>query len=169
MDNYNQSPYDNEQTRHFGFEENRVGENIVVNNNAKSTLLSISKWVKFLSIVGIIMAALLILIGIAFMGLGSSLSSMDGFEELRGAGGAIGGLMGIIYIIIAAIYVYPVIKMLNYANKMKKAVMANRQDYYEDALDNFKSGVTYIGILTIIALVFNALGIVGFIIGIALQ
>ena len=134
--------------------------------NAKSTLLSISKWVKFLSIVGIIMAALLILLGFAMMGLGGSLSSMDGFEEL---GGAIGGLMGIIYIIIAAIYVYPVIKMLNYANKMKKAVMANRQDYYEDALDNFKSGVTFIGILTIIALAFYALGIVGFIIGIAAQ
>ena len=168
MDNYNQSPYGNEQTRRVGFGENSVEENIVVSNFAKSTLLSISKWVKFLSIVGIVMAVLLIFLGIIFMVAGGTLlSKFDGGGG--GPGTFMGGFVGFLYIVIAVLYLYPVLKMLTYSNKMKKAVLYNSQDNYEDALSNFKSGVKFIGILTIIALVIYALGIVGFILGIALQ
>lgn len=159
MDNYNQSPFGNEQTGRMGFDENHAGQNILVSKKAKNSLLSISKWVKFLAIVGIVGAVLLIIIGILFMGVGGLVSS----SKYGGLGAFIGGFAGFVYILLAALYLYPTIKMLNYANKMKRALYSNRQDYYEEALGNFKSGVTFIGILTIIFLVSYAIGVIGII------
>ena len=165
MDNFNQSGFGYNQSGQTVVGDYPARENIVVSNNAKYTLLSISKWVKFMSIVGIVMAALLVLFGIVIIGVGGTAFSKFSNDDFGGAGTAFGAFVGVIYIIIAAIYLYPIIKMLNYANKMKKAVTYNRQDYYENALNNFKSGVTFMGVLTIIGLAFYALAIVGFIIG----
>ena len=54
MDNYNQSGYGYNQSEQTVVSDYPAEGNIVVNNNAKYTLDSITKWVKFLAILGII-------------------------------------------------------------------------------------------------------------------
>ena len=164
MNNSNQWGYgstQSEETVIGGYRENAT---IVVSNNAKYILESISKWVKFLAIMGIIAYVLLIIIGLGIMAFGGfAASNLDlGFGDFNGILGVFGGLL---YIIIGAICMYPVIKMLNYANKMKTAIRSNRQDIYEEALRNFNSAVKFWGILAIIALVIYGLvfilGVIG--------
>lgn len=168
MDNYNQQGYGYNQAESssnyniqagYGYDSGTQQGYIVVDNRAKETLQSISKWVKFLAIFGLVGSILIIIAGFFVMILGGIGSSSSGMGSL----GAMGAFAGIIYIIIGAIYLYPAMKMLNYANNMKNAIMSNSQNYYEEALSNFKSGVTFMGIVAIIALAFYALAIVGFI------
>lgn len=161
MNNYNQSGYgynqpgygynQSEETVIGGYRENAT---IVVDNNAKYILDSITKWVKFLSILGIIAYALLIIVGFGIMAFGGVAAANLGFGDFEGI---IGVFAGLLYIIIGAICLYPVIKMLNYSSKMKTAIRSDRQDIYEEALRNFNSAVKFWGILAIIALVLYGL------------
>ena len=161
MNNYNQSGYgynqpgygynQSEETVVGGYRENAT---IVVDNNAKYILDSITKWVKFLSILGIIAYALLIIVGFGIMAFGGVAAANFGLGDFEGI---IGVFAGVFYIIIGAICLYPVIKMLNYSTKMKTAIRSDRQDIYEEALRNFNSAVKFWGILAIIALVLYGL------------
>jgi hypothetical protein len=161
MNNYNQSGYgynqpgygynQSEETVVGGYRENAT---IVVDNNAKYILDSITKWVKFLSILGIIAYALLIIVGFGIMAFGGVAAANFGLGDFEGI---IGVFAGVFYIIIGAICLYPVIKMLNYSTKMKTAIRSDRQDIYEEALRNFNSAVKFWGILAVIALVIYSL------------
>lgn len=161
MDNYNQSGYGYNQSEQTVVSDYPAEGNIVVSNNAKYTLDSITKWVKILAILGIIGCVFIIIVGFIAMVAGGFADS-----ELGGSRAAIAGAFaGLIYIITGALYLYPATNMLSYANKMKSAIRSNRQDLYEDALSNFKSAVIFMGILAIISFAFVALALFGFIMG----
>ncbi len=162
MNNYDQPGYGYNQSEHTAEGGYRENATIVVSNNAKYTLESIVKWVKFLAILGIILYAFMILLGLGFMAFGST------FASIFGESGAFFGVFGgLIYIIIGAICLYPVIKMLNYANKMKTAIRSGSQAFYEEALSNFNSAVKFWGILAIIFMVIYGIGIIFALLGAA--
>lgn len=166
MDNYNQPGYGYEQSERTVVGDYREREFIVVSNQAKVTLKSITKWVKFLSILGIIGCAFIFVIGIVAMLFGGYIGSKLGG---RGVEAAISATTGLLYIVIGIIYVYPLIKLLNYANKMKAAIMSDNQDNYEIALTNFNTAVTFWGILAIIGLVIWGLVLIFVFLGVALS
>ena len=163
MDNFNQSGFGYDQPERTMVGDYRENEFIVVNNRAKITLRSISKWVKFLSILGIIGCAFLIIVGIAAMSFGGLIAS-----ELGADNAVIGAFTGLIYNIIGIIYIYPLIKLLNYSNKMKTAIMTDNQTNYEQALANFNSAVRFWGVLAIIGLIIWGLVLIFAILGFAL-
>lgn len=165
MDNYNQSGYGYEQSDRTVVGDFREKEFIVVSNRAKNTLASISKWVKFLAILGIIGCAFLIIVGIGAMLFGGLIGSKLGGGEVEAV---LGASTGLIYIILGIIYIYPLIKMLNYANKMKTAIMSDSQIKYEQALANFNTAVKFWGVLAIIGLIIWGLILIFTILGFAL-
>lgn len=162
MNNYNQPGYGNDYSERTAVGDYPANGTIMVSNSAKYTLQSITKWVKFLSILGIISGVFIIIIGFGMMIFG-------GFAGSRiGEGAALGAFAGLLYIVIGALCLYPVIQMLNYANKMKTAIMLDSQDYYEKALDNFNSAVKFWGIFAIISLAIWVLFIIFGILGAAM-
>ena len=89
-------------------------------------------------------------------------------SELGADNAVIGAFTGLIYIIIGIIYIYPLIKLLNYSNKMKTAIMTDNQTNYEQALANFNSAVRFWGVLAIIGLIIWGLVLIFAILGFAL-
>ncbi len=162
MDNYNQPGYGYNQSLRSGLDDNPANETIYVSMNARRTLLSISKWAKFLAIFSIVMFGFLILFGLLLFGGVAELSSTFAGDI---GNATILRMVGVFYAIIAAVFMYPSIKMLNYANYMKKAVTSNNERYYEQALGNINFTLKFYGILAIISLVPWALGIIGFLLG----
>lgn len=166
MDNYNQSGFGYEQSERTVAGDYREREFIVVGNKAKITLKSITKWVKFLTFLGIIGCAFIFVIGIMAIFFGGMIGSKFGGS---GVEAVVGTLSGLLYIIIGIIYIYPLIKLLNYANKMKAAIMSDNQDDYENALTNFNSAVKFWGVLAIIGLIIWGLSLIFIFIGVALS
>ena len=164
MDNYNQPGFGYEQSERTVAGDYREREFIVVSNQAKVTLKSITKWVKFLTILGMIGCVFIFVIGIVAILFGGYIGSRFG-----GSGAAISATTGLLYIVIGIIYVYPLIKLLNYANKMKAAIISDNQANYEIALTNFNSAVIFWGVLAITGLVIWGLALILFILGVALS
>ena len=164
MDNYNQPGFGYEQSERTVAGDYREREFIVVSNQAKVTLKSITKWVKFLTILGMIGCVFIFVIGIVAILFGGLIGSRFG-----GSGAVISATTGLLYIVIGIIYVYPLIKLLNYANKMKAAIISDNQANYEIALTNFNSAVIFWGVLAITGLVIWGLALILFILGVALS
>lgn len=124
---------------------------MVVNEKMKADLLTSAKWAKFLCIVGCIGLAFLVIIAILCFStsIANSLSDipMPGF----------GATVGVIYLILAAIYIYPLIKGFQFANATKAACLSNNESELARGFEGMRSWFTYMGILTIIILVIYAL------------
>ena len=125
---------------------------MIVNSGMKADLLSAAKWAKFLCIIGCIGLALLVIAGILMFAIGSSF----GF-----AGNPLGAGMGVLYLIIAAIYVYPIIKGFQFANGTKAACLTDNEAQLARGFSGLRSVLQFFGILTIIVLVIYALVAIG--------
>ena len=126
---------------------------MIVNSGMKADLLSAAKWAKFLCIVGCIGLVLLVIAGILMFAVGSSFGL---------AGTPFGAGMGVLYLIIAAIYVYPIIKGFQFANGIKAACLSNDETQLARGFAGLKSLLKFLGILTVIVVVLYVLTIVGF-------
>ena len=86
-----------------------------VKESTKADLLTAAKWTKFLCVVGSIGIAIIVIFAIFLFGAGTVASSM--FSEMPF--GAVA--MGIIYLVIAALYIYPIMKGFQFASGAKAA------------------------------------------------
>jgi hypothetical protein len=77
------------------------------------------------------------------------------------------GFFATYIIIVAVLYFFPLLFTLRFANKMRTALSANDQQALNSAFQNLKICYRYIGILTIIGLVFLAIAVIFGIIGAA--
>ena len=136
---------------------NPVQTGMFVNNSMKADLLSAAKWAKFLCIVGCIGVALMLIAAIALVALGSKLGGAFPGSAIGGAG------MGLLYLIIVAIYIYPLIKGFQFANATKTACLYNNESELARGFEGLNSLMRYFGILTIIILSIYVLVIIGFI------
>lgn len=122
-----------------------------------------ARWSRFLSIVGFVMCALIVLVAIFAGSIFSSFGSMFG-----GAMGAMGGAsLTIIYLLIAVLYFFPCLYLYRFSSNMKIALASHDQTLLNTSFKNLKSCFRYLGILTIIFLSLYALGILVAIIGVA--
>jgi amino acid transporter len=130
---------------------------------SRSHLSEAAKWAKFLAICGLIG---LILIVIAGLYMSFTLSrTMGAFEsEFRreGVGYSSTGLgitTAVTYILMALLYFFPLLFLLHFSNKMKAALAANDTGMLSESFRNLKKTFRYLGVLTIIGLVFFALAL----------
>ena len=125
----------------------------------KAHLSEAAKWARFLAILGMIFLVLIILVGV----FGSTVlfSSMSGFEgDSTGMAAYGSGIVAGYMIVIAVIYFFPLLFTLRFANNARTALNTNNQQALNTAFQNLKACFRFIGILTIIGLVFMAIGLI---------
>ena len=119
-------------------EENlKTNGQMVINDEIKNSLTRISKWTKFLAILGFICIGLIIIAQILVL-IGSYYSNFDG------AG------MALIYVVIGVVYYFPLNYLIKSANSFKKAVNSDNQEILNSGFTNLSSHFKFMGILTII-------------------
>jgi len=124
---------------------------LVVTEEMRSYIYEISKWARFLSIIGFILSAFLI---IGSFGIGAALtnnpSMVAQLGPLAGAG-AIG--VTIVYLILALMYFYPSLLLFRFSNKGKQGVLYGDQESLDAAMMNMKSLFKFWGIFTIVIMI----------------
>lgn len=136
------------------FENNISNENSFFNEQEMMFyLMETSKWANFLAILGFIGIGLMIIIGIVIM-FGVSI-----FSKLSAASIPM-GFMGFIYIIIAAIYFFPVNYLYTFSKEIKLGIMAKDTFTITSGFKNLKSLFKFIGIFAIIVMSIYALALV---------
>lgn len=134
----------------------------------KAHLSEAARWARFLAIVGMVGLALMIIFGIFGSAmLFSTAGSIDGNYGASGMGAYSSGIFAAYMIMIAVLYFFPLLFTLRFANKMRAALAANDQQALNTSFQNLKICFRYIGILTIIGLVFLAIALIFGIIGAA--
>ena len=67
---------------------------------------------------------------------------------------------GIPYLIVAAIYAYPLVKAYTVSSHFKRALNSDDSAEFESGLSDMRSMLVYIGVLAIIGMVFTVLGVI---------
>lgn len=127
--------------------------NLALNDQAIVALRESSKWCLFLSILGFIGIGFMILFGL-FM---SAAMSAVGENTIYGSDpmnpfGAIKAYIGVMYIIIAALYFFPIYYLYHYATGMKRALESGDSNVLSNALVNLKSHHKFLGITAIVVI-----------------
>lgn len=118
-----------------------------------------AKWAKFIAIVGFVMVGLMVLgaLVVAF-----TFSNFEN-EFLPASIGGVG--IALVYLIIAAIYFFPILYLFRFAQAAKHSVKNNDSSDLVEAMRNLKSHYTFIGVLLIIFIGIYALFFLAMIIG----
>lgn len=121
-----------------------------LNSEIKSYLAETAKWGYFLSIVGFIGIGFMVLAGL-FMG--SFLGSLG-----MGAMGMVNpAIFTVMYLVLAALYFFPVLYLFKFSTKMKVALRSDNEAELTTSFQNLKSLYKFMGILTAIILGLYAL------------
>ncbi|QTE23431.1 DUF5362 family protein [Polaribacter cellanae] len=136
-------------------------EELTLTSSAKSFLKETAKWAKFLSILGFIVVALMLL-GSFFIG-----SIYNNMPQAQGIPMNLGGIMTGAYIVFALIYIFPVYYLYQFSVKMKNALVSKDDAVLAKAFEMLKSHYKFIGVLAIIVLSLYALAFIIGIIGAA--
>lgn len=134
-------------------------EQMTVAEEAKITLLSMSKWVKFLAILGFIAIGFLVINGIVILvnGVGGRLTQVNPYLSFLGSS------LGLIYFALASLILYPNLKLLSFSRKAKLAVLSNDEMALTGALQDMRSYWKFMGIL---AIIYIAIVVIVFLVGI---
>jgi hypothetical protein len=124
---------------------------LVVDETGKAIYMEMTRWTKFLAIIGFVMLGLMILAGF-FMG--SIMAAAMG-----GTGLAVFGGIGftVFYMLIAAIYFYPIYALYKYSVLIKPAIAGNNAELFNRAIGYKKNMFVYWGVLMIILIALYAL------------
>lgn len=124
---------------------------LIVTEEMRSYIYEIAKWARFLSIIGFILSAFLI---IGSFGIGAAISAnpamLAQLGPLAGAGGIV---ITVFYLILALMYFYPSLLLFRFSNKGKQGVLYGNQESLNDAMMNMKSLFKFWGIFTIVIMI----------------
>ncbi|MDQ6472127.1 hypothetical protein RB619_15860 [Flavobacterium sp. LHD-80] len=138
-------------------EETSVFENfeMQLDQSAKDFLKETAKWAYFLSILGFVGIGFFVLIaifaGAFFSTMGAAMPGMGAY------GGSFGALMSFFYLLIAAVYFFPVYYLFKFSSNAKRAFRENDSEALSSSLGYLKSHYKFIGILMVSILVLYAL------------
>ena len=130
------------------------GGTLYVTDSMKVDLLSAAKWAKFLCIVGCVAVGFMLIAAFCMLVFGAM------FANNVFSGLPIGPAMGVLYIVIAALYIYPIIKGFQFANGVKAACLQNDQYQMARGFAGMNSLLRYLGVLTIIIIAIYAITLV---------
>lgn len=127
-------------------------EQLTLTGASKSFLKETVKWARFLSFVGFILIAFMLV----FAAFSSTIFNMAAKVQ-PGIPKGIGLSVAIIYLILSIIYFFPVFYLLQFSSKMKKALATKNDETLAGAFKMLKSHYKFIGVFTIITLSLYAL------------
>lgn len=134
-------------------DQNNTENVLSFDKTSKNHLVEIAKWAKFLAIVGFVFIGIIVILGFSMGTIFSHISQQAmPFPAF---------IFGFLYLIIGAIYFYPLYSLLKFANNAKIAVNQTNSESLKESLRHLKGLFTFMGILTIISLGFLVLEIVG--------
>lgn len=142
--------------------DTNIGETLNFTDNMKSYLVSSAKWAKFLSILGFIYIAFIV---IGAFSAGSILGAMGSMGGRNMAGALPGAFITGSYLVFAAIYFFPVFFMFKFASSALKSVENNDQHQMESSFHNLKRMYQYVGIFTVISLAIALIAFVVLVVG----
>ena len=119
-------------------------ENLRITENIQNNLLTATKWLKFMTILGTVGVALFFIIGIVLL----FIPTYDGVP---------GALYGVIYMLLTLLYFYPIKKSFDLIKNTREAMGNASQMGLEQAAANVTSILKYFGILSIVCLSIYAL------------
>jgi len=138
--------------------EEKEQEVLIITEDIRSYIYETAKWANFLSIVGFVLTAFMVMFS---FGVGSFMTVMNntlGPENNPYA--ALGtGVLTVICFLFALMYFYPSLLLFKYANSAKKAVLFADQPTLSIAMSKMKSFFKFWGILTILMLSLYVLAI----------
>lgn len=137
---------------------NQNSSTLMLNDYIKGYIIEISKWAKFLSILGFIGLGFMMIASIIMLFAGSMIDSYSNSSNPLGA-----GIVGIIYLVMAALYFFPILYLFKSSVSLKNGILSNDEMTLTDGFQNLKSHYKFIGIFTIVII---SLYILIFIIGI---
>lgn len=119
-------------------------------------------WVFFLAILGYIGCGLMVLAALVMMvGMGFISSKVESGLPIGFVG------LGLIYLVMAAFYIYPCIKLHKYAKAIKSLVQTQSSSDLEDALEHQRGFWKFIGVIAlVITCIYAAIFVVAIIGGI---
>lgn len=127
-----------------------LSNDLLINDNTQANIIASARWGKFLSIVGFVACALMLVGGIYMMTVMSQLSAYGYVSEAT-------KYAGVAYIICAIIMVFPCLYLNKFSTKAQEAIRSTSQDSLDMAFINLKSMFKFYGIVTIVFLVLFAL------------
>jgi hypothetical protein len=127
-----------------------------VDAEVSSYLGQTARWAKFIAIVGFVMCGIMAILSFF---LGALLTTYSAATE-GGVNTLPVGFLSAIYLVLAVVLIVPYVYLFNFASKMQRAIQQVDQDHLAKSFSNLKSCFKYIGIATIIGLVFYAIAIV---------
>ena len=133
-----------------------------LHQTAKEFLKETAKWAYFLSILGYVGIGFIIF---AALFASKLFSAMENMPPLMGAmGPSFGIVMSVVYLIIAALYFFPVYYLNRFASYAKAAIKENNSEKLTVSLQYLKSHYKFIGIMTLVVFSMYFLMFVGMIV-----
>mgnify|MGYP006073421587 FL=1 len=131
-------------------------EQLTITSAAKGFLTETSKWCKFLSILGFVGLGLLLLSSFFINTIYSSMPQATTMPFNLGI------VMTIVYILIIAIYIFPIYYLYQFSLQLKKALISKDDETLASAFEMLKSHYKFTGVFSIIMLsIYVLAGIVG--------
>ncbi len=143
--------------------ENQSLFSLNIDPQAKMHLTDAAKWARFLAITGMVLLAIMAIFSVVGMGIGlgqmETTSDLPGYDT-SGMASAAGVTMIVVTLIVVVIVFFPLLFLLRFSNAMRNALAANDQEMLIDSFLNMKRYFRYLGILTIISIVFYLLAFI---------
>lgn len=139
-----------------------------IDPTSKLHLGEAARWAKFLAIVGFVMCAIIVVVGIFASTFLSGMMSGYGGAYSDAATSGMGTVLAVVYVIIALVYFFPCLFLFRFASKMKEAIATNEQTTLNVSFQNLKAMFRFIGILTVLFLVLWVLLILSTMVGAAM-
>lgn len=138
--------------------DDNFSDSLSINGDIRIFLKETAKWAQFIAIVGLVIMGLFLLI-IVLMGtvFGSMAGSFPGGEDLGAMPGLIGGFGMLLYALFLAMFIFPLVYLLRFAQNTKKALKSDNQEALVLAFQNLKSHYKFYGIFMAIMVGFYAL------------
>jgi hypothetical protein len=147
------------------FEESTVEEfELQLNESAKRFLKEAAKWAYFLSILGFIGIGFIVLAAIFAGTLFGFIGNMMPLEQMGVFSSAFGIFIAVIYLLIAALYFFPIYYLNRFASNLRAAFRDNDSETLAKSFEYLKSHYKFIGVLAVIMLCIYALIFAGVII-----
>jgi len=150
------------------FEQPVLGDEIRLNQGSIYLLNNISKWTKFLSILGFVLIGLMV---VGILATGAFISSMNHYAETAHMypynPGMFKWSFAVIYLIILAIYFIPLYYLYKFSTRIQKAIAMKDMVILTEAFSFLQKHYMFLGILVIVGIGISLIGFVSMIMGFA--
>jgi hypothetical protein len=127
---------------------------LIITDEIKENLKTISIWSKFLSILGFVGIGLMFIAGIVIIIAGAFIDNLSNEVPFSFT------LIGVLYIILDVVYFFPTYYLFKSAIKLSSALNENNQEELNDGFKYLKGLYKFAGISTIVIIAFYILAVI---------